>query len=552
MKGQAIRSVIIAQMCGMIALTLALAPSFHPVSRLEMQPQHLSFCALSHEILEPPSVTLFQSSAPTIEDLQARDLLINYMSFTGYSDEAWQEVGKLIRRCKALQLYDEDKWDMRELSDWDVELRRKIATDVSCSDRWQSLSHQRIPDLPSTFRVQKPNHYSFDNYDVETGRLMASIPSMLSNSAFEKCKYMLSIGSDRVNSYLYNFLRWSPEERYQQAKEVDAYLDTLWIKELPIDLHYEVACKEKTFTDPVSARRASQSLIAYTSANRLRCTVMRQFLLDPKSPMDLRIAALEYARKVVETTPTIVTLSTNPWTSFSCSWVSGHLFLAASTFAIVYLGDGEQDLQDLNWFASKIFEVIEALSFLSAKDLLAKRCEELLTALCTSKDWLRERFLASRSGKPMIQNRKNSSHDNANDFSHREYLSKARQGTVPGMSTRIMNPDTYNNTASNGQSSMTIVSTVGVNNDSSPDSLWTSPPMTTTPNSIVPPIFEVSTSAKAIESLQNNVGHHGLSASQPWANWPLLNDQQWSHLLNTLEQDMISLSDNSNNNNTLL
>lgn len=53
--------------------------------------------------------------------------------------------------------------------------------------------------------------------------------------------------------------------------------------------------------------------------------------------------------------------------------------------------------ENLSWFANNIFEVIEALSLVSEKDRVAKQCEGLLLALCTSRDKLRERFAGRRS-----------------------------------------------------------------------------------------------------------------------------------------------------------
>jgi len=545
MKGQAVKSVYIAQACAMAAITLAFAPGYHPASRLPIQAQHAHYCTLAHEVLEPPSTILFDHTGPSVEEVQARCLIISYMSFNGFIDACWQEVGKAVRQCKSMQLYDEDKWNMRELSDWDVEVRRKVAYEVCMTDRWLALNLQRLSDLPSKIRLTQPSHAAFDSYDIDTGQRNRANQKKLPNASWEHCKYIMSSGSDRVNRFLYKFLRLTPEQRYEEARQVDSLLGTI-IDEVPSELVYEVAFREGVnLSSPETARIACQALIVYASAYRLRCTVMRQFLLDPQSPMDLRIAALEYARKIVETTANLVTMSSNPFIAFSSSWCSGHLFCAASTFAIVYLGDTEQDLQDLSWFASKIFEVIEALSFLSAKDSVAKRCEELLTALCTSKDWLRERFLASRSGKAVTQRRKDSSTDSGSNYTHQEDLSNARRGNVPGFNPLLLNADTYKSGSSVGHndSPMNPGNNGTPTNTDDTSGLWNGLPLPMS-TSVVTPSQATMLSPKAVNTLQDYPIPQSKvdSSTEPWPSWPLLNDQQWFTLLNTLEQDMSTLA----------
>jgi hypothetical protein len=545
MNGQAIKSVYLSQACSMIALSLAFAPGYHAVSRLSIQPKHSRYCTLAHEILEPSSIVFLDRSAPSVEDIQAHCLIVAYMSFTGGMESYWQEVGKTVRLCKSLQLYDEEKWNMRELSDWDVELRRRLAFDICVPDRWLSLTYQRISDLPAEFRTTRPGYYSFENFDVNTGRRQFASKKFLSNAPWELGKYLLTCGADRVNRYLYNFLRLTPEQRYEEARQVDSFIDSL-MQQLPREIDYEIAFKKGVSpSSPETARLAGQALIGYTSSARLRCLVMRQFLLDPKSPPDLRVAALEHARKIVETTSDLVTMSTNPWLSFSSAWCSNHLFCAASTFAIVYLGDErEQNLQDLNWFASKIFEVIEAMSFLSAKDPVSKRCEELLTALCTSKDWLRERFLASRSGRAATQyRRKGSSHDSSTTQStHQEDLSNALKGNIPGFNSLLMKADPYSDGSNGSAQGGTSMST---HSNSTNSALWNSSPLPISLSNMAPSQAMIS-SPEAINQLQNNVAAPDkVDSSEAWANWPLLNDQQWFSLLNTLEQDMSALAGNN-------
>lgn len=59
-----------------------------------------------------------------------------------------------------------------------------------------------------------------------------------------------------------------------------------------------------------------------------------------------------------------VTLASCPWVAFQTSWNSQHLFVAATTFATVFLDDRDDKQMwpaaDLDWFSSQVFEVSTA------------------------------------------------------------------------------------------------------------------------------------------------------------------------------------------------
>jgi hypothetical protein len=419
------------------------------------------------------------------------------------------------------------------------------------TDRWLSLHYLRIPDLPAALRTSRPSLYSDECYDVETGRLVTASPTLLRQYSFDVGKFILSTGAERVSRFLNDFSSMTPLERYTAARDFETFFLELEEKLMPLELKFDLACDINQLNNPESCRRACHSLISFTSGQRLRCTVMRQFLLDQDAPIDLRVAALEHARKIVEVTPLLVTLSSSPWVSFSSSWCSGHLFCAASTFAIVYLGEKEQDLQDLNWFAGKIFEVIEALSFLGVKDRVAKRCEELLTALCTGKAWLRERFMASRTGRAstnLLQKRKKSFEDDEEDSQAKvdedflKDLSEARKGNLPGH-THMVDLDkgtTFSPLTDNKRNSINVIGEVGPSTGQSNGA-----------NRSQQNIFSLDAPSREQHQQLNGMQNSQLPppsselTTEPWGSWPLLNDQQWSSLLSTLEEDMNTLAANA-------
>jgi hypothetical protein len=59
-----------------------------------------------------------------------------------------------------------------------------------------------------------------------------------------------------------------------------------------------------------------------------------------------------------------VTLASCPWVAFQTSWNSQHLFVAATTFATMFLDDSNDKQMwpaaDLDWFSSQVFEVSRA------------------------------------------------------------------------------------------------------------------------------------------------------------------------------------------------
>lgn len=392
------------------------------------------------------------------------------------------------------------------------------------------MHFMRPPVMPLENQVGEATYYADECYDAKSGRLDPMNLKLLPSASYHHTKIKYSEGAHRTTHFLLNFLRKSPADRYQSAREAEACLAQLESQKVPDDILYERACNLSSLKSPEALRKACQALIIFTSIRRQRCTIMRQFLLDREAPVDLRVAALEHAKYIIETVPVLIAVSSSPWVAFSPSWCSGHLFCAASTFAIVYLG--EEDHQDssaeLDWFASKIFEVLDTLSVLSVKDRVAKRCEELLIALCTSRDTLRAKFATSKNGM-----RKNFKDGQELSSTKAAAGSSQRKETWPGFRSVLPINDS-------GHLPHGIVNVA----DAPALSLAyprSSAPITSSASTLFssPEGFGAANTPAGASSGSRNSMTDDTPDSQTW--WPPLDDGQWNALITSLDGDWSSL-----------
>lgn len=563
-----------------IGNTLCLAPASHPSSRLSYRKDHKLFMEHGYRVLLPSDSPF--TIIPQGPDLvQAQLYLTFYLSHNGWPDSCDIEMGKLLRYARAIHLFDEDKWNLSAMSDWEIESRRRMGLDIEMLDRFLSVHFLRSPTLPERSNFQQGTYYTDENYDSKTGKLIGDTLNLLPSYPYHSKKQLLSVCAHKTAIFLLNFLRLSPPERYQAAKDLDAEIQMAGEKALSGELKFEDACNLSTMNTPSSIQRACQSLVVYTSLRRQRCTITRQFLLDSDAPVELRVSALEHAKCIIEAVPIIIAVATSPYLAYSVSWTSGHLFCAASTFAIVYLGEEEQKetSAELDWFASKIFEVLDALSVLSLKDRVAQRCEELLIALCTSKDTLRAKFTASKTGKrqqsrlrereSMAKQREkfeSSVNTEHSRNAHKEtwpgfrslmpeegtghippgvahvadapsrspaYLRKLPKSGTPSSTKSNTTPNTnFSANRSNTQHGNDIL------NNNSNSGFFSSPEH-------IP--GQTTTSGNHSTDSRNNSVAEETPESGEW--WPALNDGQWNALINSLGGDWDSLAANNNNAN---
>lgn len=560
-----------------IGNTLCLAPASHPVSRLTYRKDHKLFMEHGYRVLLPSDSPF--TIIPQGPDLvQAQLYLTFYLSHNGWPDSCDIEMGKLLRYSRAIHLFDEDKWNLPAMNDWEIELRRRMALDIEMLDRFLSVHFLRSPTLPQASNFQQGAYYTDESYHTKTGKLIEGSSEVLSSFPYHSRKSIISLCAHKTAIFLLNFLRLSPSERYQAARDLDLEIQLAEEKLLSGDLKYEDACNLSSMNSPGSIRRACQSLILYSSLKRQRCTITRQFLLDSEAPVELRVSALEHAKCIIEAVPIIIAVATSPYLAYSPSWTSGHLFCAASTFAIVYLGEEEQKetSAELDWFASKIFEVLDALSVLSFKDRVAQRCEELLIALCTSRDTLRAKFTASKTGKrQQVRLRERESmakqREQFESSVNSEHSRKAHKETWPGF--RSLMPEegtghippgaahvadapnrspaylrrygTPSSTKSNSTPNTNF--SAGRNNsqfanetiNNSNAAFFSSPEQ-------IPGQTNASGNYSS-DSRNNSIAAEGTPESGEW--WPALNDGQWNALINSLGGDWDSLAANNNNAN---
>lgn len=544
-----------------VAIGLYMAPSSHPAHRIPNVQDHKALVIFGYTILNPvanPFITLPE----TTERMQAQLMMCFYMSMTGWLTPGYQSQGVLLRYARAIHLFDEDKWDLAKMSDWEIELRRRLAHNAKLGERWFSLFHLRLPVQPLVTNNKDPDFYADDEYDVDTGMLVGPRTNRLQAATYQLASAECAQGAHRTTHYLYNFAKWSQSERYAAAREVDFHLQQSEDRCAAGPLNYSQACNLGALTSPGAYKLASQALITFTSLKRLRCTVMRQFLLDAEAPVEMRVAALEHAKGIIETVPVLIAISSSPWIAFNTSWCSSHLFCAASTFALVYLSEGEQSAvsAEMDWFASKIFEVIDTLSILGAKDRIAKQCEELLIALCTSRGTLKDKHASSKTG--MRQRRwsgdeakqsacsKNGQGDGnstdafqspwapvcdamASDIRTKELLGDMHDSTIIRVGKGSQASTAQNDASRQQQKPSSSASPSLLKSQTSGSRTFASSPEQVAANT--PAAYSSDSRASISEDLseQNGGGNTAM--------WPALNDSQWNTLISSLDGDWSSM-----------
>lgn len=133
-SGKAVPRTFAALLFFVMGIGLVLAPSSHPASRLSYQKDHKLFVERGHQVLLP-SISPFTYIPNGADLMQAQTFLCYYMASNGWADQCYMELGKMLRYARAIHLFDEDKWEKSDLSDWDVELRRRMANDSLQLDR---------------------------------------------------------------------------------------------------------------------------------------------------------------------------------------------------------------------------------------------------------------------------------------------------------------------------------------------------------------------------------------------------------------------------------
>lgn len=402
----------VALICAMFAFTLLLAPRSHPASRLppsdntnprrqienarQLIDAFYLFPTHKEEEEEEEEFMSFANDEEMLGQLQAETLFCYYCAVAGLMKKGWFSLGKAIRLAKGMDLFDESRWS---LSRKEREKRRGIAWDLITMDRWCSMHVGRSGELMGKVNVRYP-----------TTRL----PHALMRNHF------MGVIS-RVFGYTKQCSSLDENSRFAAARELDAEI-LAFQAQLPPDLQFNNISLSDM--EPERMRNAAPSLTFYFSCRYLRIVIMRPFLMDQNAPLDLRFASLQHARAIIESMPHLVALSSSPYVSFPAAWNSQFLFTAAATFASVVLSKNEVNAmhednqvkktrigwaehipssnkivtiwpeEDLDWFASTLFDVIQTFDVVSqgARGHTAKTCKNLLMGLCSSRETLRKRF----------------------------------------------------------------------------------------------------------------------------------------------------------------
>lgn len=404
-RKEAVSRPFVALALCLIGNTLFLATTANLSQRLPHQNMHRTFVERGYRVLYPehgPFVKIPQC----IEYIQVQVIICTYMTMTEWAEELWAAQGQLLTMAKAVHLFDERKWAFDKLSDWDIELRRRLGHTITHIDGWVSLHFVHASEVQSN--LLEPSFLADCCYDLATGsqvKVRTTFDGTLSYSlipghVYHQAKVRSNAALRKVSHFLFNYSQWTQEKRYTEAKNISMYIESL-NDDIPEEYRFEVAGKQSNFHSKETLRRAAESLIIHSSRHRLQVTLFRQFMLDKDAPTELCRAALEHSRSIIETAPALLAATLSPLVAFSPAWGSGNLLCAASTYALVYLLDGDQMRASnmLEWYANEILTVIEALNILSAHDSVAKRCCELLVVLCSHRKALRTKFMATVAGQ---------------------------------------------------------------------------------------------------------------------------------------------------------
>ncbi|KAK0559586.1 hypothetical protein OC861_006594 [Tilletia horrida] len=379
---------------------------------------------IQKDVLESAHESIFDEI--DFERLQALTTCVFFASMSDLFLEAWFLVSYTIRFGKLLSLFDERHWPL--VPELTRELRRRLAWDLICVDRWHAVFNYNHADLDRELEyIQKPTLLRFSRYDYQTGALLTTNDG-LRGAKFGFCPpgitlpYLsLKARNDMSNLILRTCLfnrdvaNMTNLVRQQKALAIESAFDD-FIAQLDPELDYVSASAAAHPLQPrptLPLQRAATALHIWCSVWSLRCILTRVFLRDLTAIPELRFASLKYARSIIESMHATYTLSTSPWISFPSTWLTGQMFVAATTFASLFLTDSSPSAADtasefgnenLDWFASNIFDVVATLDMLALdkKNSAANTSREILIKSCNATEALRDRFKKYTAAKMKV------------------------------------------------------------------------------------------------------------------------------------------------------
>ncbi|PWN39581.1 hypothetical protein IE81DRAFT_350043 [Ceraceosorus guamensis] len=308
----------------------------------------------------------------------------------------------------------------------ETEYRRRIAWTCFCHAGWFALVTSTQPLIStSDFFVPRPTFLTDEHFDPLTGQVLTEIS--------QEARAQGSRQSD-ADGYLdpfADYLFGTLESSFATRRVADFF------QKLPsmsaLERHEAVRIHENAFEQfvtasgnnlaaiekqwrkgtEIGARCAVGGLIVYTSQRFFNVLLGKVVMQDSEAPPDIRFKSLEHARNLFEMMPLMMEMASDPTVPFHSAWCATHVFHAATAYAIAIFirrasvdpsnpgSDGtpsphEVD-EEVRWFKNNIAETLRILRTLGTTNPTAKICEELLQALCDSREELELSVTFSRN-----------------------------------------------------------------------------------------------------------------------------------------------------------
>ncbi|CEH13205.1 fungal specific transcription factor domain protein [Ceraceosorus bombacis] len=302
----------------------------------------------------------------------------------------------------------------------ETEYRRRIAWTCFCHAGWFALVTSTQPLISmSDFLVPRPTFLTDEHFDPLTGQVLTEI------SEEARAQGLRQSDADRYLDPYADYLFGTLESSFATRRVADFF------HRLPSmsawERHEAVRIHENAFEQFVTAsgnnlaaiekqwRKGTEigNNLAAIETQWRKGTEIGARCADSEAPLDIRFKSLEHARNLFEMMPLMMEMASDPTVPFNSAWCATHVFHAATAYAIAIFirrasvdpsnpgSDGtpsphEVD-EEVRWFKNNIAETLRILRTLGTTNSTAKICEELLQALCDSREELELSVTFSRN-----------------------------------------------------------------------------------------------------------------------------------------------------------
>ena len=290
------------------AITGLLVPRGAPLLQqcaTDPRDHHARWFKYAFQILETGRDAL-SNEDNSFDRLLVEGLALAYTSYAGMHDLSFSITGRGVRRAQCLHLFDDTHRSWKQLTDVQIEYRRRCAHNFLIIDRWQSFHFRRDFAIdPSRFNVEDPTYDADECFDLATGeRDPSRPPSAISRHTrrIEFGEYLL-----QVCRFLDDLPKLKPADRYERASKMDSLIDQNLLTSLAgVGLTTGDLMLPWSVDEPApQLKRLAISVMWYSSAYYVRCMIFRPFLEDEQAPDDVRFKALDHARKMLDCVPLV-------------------------------------------------------------------------------------------------------------------------------------------------------------------------------------------------------------------------------------------------------